>query len=194
MKSPDRGFTLIELVIGITLLALALSSVLGLLLNQSSRSVDPVQHARASQLAQRLLGQIGQKSFDERSDHNGGQLRCGEEVAGQPFPPGHSGHCSAQGDYGPDLNENEPAQFNDVDDFDTGGNWRDANWFTQYLGNINAAEYRGYQLMIAVTGVDLTATPPASCASPCAIGKQVALTVRLPDQSTLEFALWRGNY
>ncbi|WP_257981397.1 type IV pilus modification PilV family protein, partial [Aeromonas salmonicida] len=80
MRSPDRGFTLIELIVGIVLLAVALTGILGLLINQAPQAVDPVQQVRAAQLAQRLAGEMLQKSFDEQSDHNGGRYRCGETV------------------------------------------------------------------------------------------------------------------
>ncbi|WP_219598248.1 type IV pilus modification PilV family protein, partial [Aeromonas salmonicida] len=78
MRAPERGFTLIELIVGIVLLAVALTGILGLLINQAPQAVDPVQQVRAAQLAQRLSGEILQKSFDENSDHNGGRYRCGE--------------------------------------------------------------------------------------------------------------------
>ena len=60
------------------LLAVALTGILGLLVNQAPQAVDPVQQVRAAQLAQRILGEMLQKSFDEHSDHNGGRFRCGE--------------------------------------------------------------------------------------------------------------------
>ncbi|WP_235712995.1 prepilin-type N-terminal cleavage/methylation domain-containing protein, partial [Aeromonas caviae] len=80
MRSPKirRGFTLVEFVVGIVLLAVALTGILGLLVNQAPQAVDPVQQVRAAQLAQRILGEMLEKSFDEHSDHNGGRFRCGE--------------------------------------------------------------------------------------------------------------------
>jgi len=118
-----RGFTLIEFVVGIVLLAIALTGILGLLINQAPQAVDPVQQVRGAQLAQRILSEVLQKSFDEHSDHNGGRFRCGETV-GTPavtYPP-----CTASADYGPEGGETRPYAFNDVDDFDTGGHWVDA--------------------------------------------------------------------
>ena len=60
MRSPKarRGFTLIEFVVGIVLLAIALTGILGLLINQAPQSVDPVQQVRGAQLAQRILGEV----------------------------------------------------------------------------------------------------------------------------------------
>ena len=186
--SFGRGFTLIELVIGIVLLAVALTGILGLLVNQAPQSVDPVQQVRAAQLAQRILGEVLQKSFDEHSDHNGGRFRCGETVG---TPPEIYPACTPVADYGPDGGETRPYAFNDVDDFDTAGNWVDANQFTQSSASASDEEYRHYQLKIRVTADDLFASAGKGASS---IGKRIELTVRLPDRSEVEFALYRGNY
>ena len=184
-----RGFTLIEFVVGIVLLAIALTGILGLLINQAPQGVDPVQQVRGAQLAQRILGEVLQKSFDEHSDHNGGRFRCGERV-GTPavtYPA-----CTPVADYGPDGGETRPYEFNDVDDFDTAGNWVDANQFTQTNAEgVSDQEYRHYQVRIAVTPDTLFGSSGLGAES---IGKRVALTVRLPDESELAFALYRGNY
>lgn len=188
-----RGFTLIELIVGIVLLSVALTGILGLLINQAPRAVDPVQQVRAAQLAQRLLGEILQKSFDEHSDHNGGRYRCGE-TAGTPavtYPA-----CTAQAEYGPDPDEVglAPYAYNDVDDFDTAGNWVDANTFTRQGNLIRDEEYRNYRVKIAVTGVDFQDGTFQSCAAPCSIGKRIDLQVMLPDETVLDFSVYRGNY
>ncbi|WP_426008763.1 type IV pilus modification PilV family protein [Aeromonas salmonicida] len=187
MRSPDRGFTLIELIVGIVLLAVALTGILGLLINQVPQAVDPVQQVRAAQLAQRLAGEMLQKSFDEQSDHNGGRYRCGETVMGATIPA-----CSSS--YGPD-GEPAPYAYNDVDDFDTAGNWVDANRFTQTAAGISGEEYRNYQVKIAVNGVDFSdGTFNNTCAPPCSVGKRIDLQVKLPDESLLDFSFYRGNY
>ncbi|WP_409011605.1 prepilin-type N-terminal cleavage/methylation domain-containing protein [Aeromonas salmonicida] len=186
MKSPDRGFTLIELIVGIVLLAVALTGILGLLINQAPQAVDPVQQVRAAQLAQRLAGEMLQKSFDEQSDHNGGRYRCGETVTGVTIPA-----CSSS--YGPD-GEPAPYAYNDVDDFDTAGNWVDANRFTQTAAGIRGEEYRNYQVKIAVSGVDFSDGIFKNCTAPCSVGKRIDLQVKLPDESLLDFSFYRGNY
>ena len=186
MRAPERGFTLIELIVGIVLLAVALTGILGLLINQAPQAVDPVQQVRAAQLAQRLTGEILQKSFDEQSDHNGGRYRCGEQVAGVTISP-----CSSS--YGPD-GVLQPYAYNDVDDFDTGGNWEDASWFTQTSSGIGSDEYRNYQVKIAVSAVDFSDGTFKNCTAPCSVGKRIDLQVRLPNQSVLDFSFYRGNY
>ncbi|PTT47954.1 prepilin-type N-terminal cleavage/methylation domain-containing protein [Aeromonas sp. HMWF016] len=207
MRAPERGFTLIELIVGIVLLAVALTGILGLLINQAPQAVDPVQQVRAAQLAQRLTGEILQKSFDEKSDHNGGRYRCGETFNGQfygdcscpvgvtctqqPPAPTIAGWQPSQ--YGPD-GEPTPYAYNDVDDFDTAGNWRDASWFTQTASGIGSDEYRNYQVKIAVSAVDFSDGTFKNCTAPCPVGKRIDLQIRLPNQSVLDFSFYRGNY
>ncbi|MBL0570596.1 prepilin-type N-terminal cleavage/methylation domain-containing protein [Aeromonas sp. BC14] len=186
MRAPERGFTLIELIVGIVLLAVALTGILGLLINQAPQAVDPVQQVRGAQLAQRLAGEIQQTSFDELSDHNGGRYRCGETVAGVTIPA-----CSTH--YGPD-GEATPYMFNDVDDFDTAGSWKAASFYTQSGGIIASDEYRNYQVRITVSPVDFSDGNFKNCASPCSVGKRIDLQVRLPDESVLDFSFYRGNY
>ncbi|MCX4031974.1 prepilin-type N-terminal cleavage/methylation domain-containing protein [Aeromonas caviae] len=205
MRSPKirRGFTLVEFVVGIVLLAVALTGILGLLINQAPQAVDPVQQVRAAQLAQRILGEMLEKSFDEHSDHNGGRFRCGE-TAGSPavaYPA-----CTDSASYGPDSGETRPYQFNDVDDYQTSaicakglascdGGWVPANFFGARSGaGLDASEYRQFGVRIRVSGADLTKNALPTCSGPCFTGKRVELWVRLPDRSELAFTLYRGNY
>lgn len=219
MRSLKRGFTLIELIVGIVLLAVALTGILGLLINQAPQAVDPVQQVRAAQLAQHLSSEILQKSFDEKSDHNGGRYRCGETFNGQfygdcscpvgvtctqnPPAPAIAGWQPSQ--YGPDGGEREPYTFNDVDDYQTSvicakgwaevnclnSDWIEAAFFTQADSKVASDEYRNYQVRIAVTPDDLFGSPGLKAES---IGKRVLLQVKLPDGSVLDFSFYRGNY
>lgn len=191
---PGRGFTLIELVIGIVLLAIALGGMMGLLVSQTSQATDPVQQVRAAQLAQRLLNEILSRSFDAHSDHNGSRWRCGETVDGIPYDA-----CTLPGSYGPESGENSSYLFDDVDDYHTplicsshlasctGGEWVPAAFFTQSSDEVRD-DYRNYQVRILVT-------PGAGCtATLCSTFKIIRLTIRLPDGSDLPFAVTRGNY
>lgn len=202
MVRSERGFTLIEMVVGIVLLAIALTGTLAMLMQQAPRSVDPIQQARAAQLAQRILDEAMQRSFDEHSDHNGGRFRCGETAG---TPPVTYAACTDATRYGPD-GETRAYQFNDVDDYQTGaicaqglaqcdGDWVIASYFSAQ-GEQGPAreEYRDYWIRIRVSGVDLTNASLPACGGTCSIGKRLDLQVRLPDGSEVAFALYRGNY
>ncbi|MGN4932863.1 type IV pilus modification PilV family protein [Aeromonas rivipollensis] len=203
MRSLKRGFTLIELIVGIVLLAIALTGILGLLVNQAPQAVDPVQQVRAAQLAQRILNEVLQKSFDEHSDHNGGRFRCGETAG---TPPVTYPACTNTASYGPESGETRPYQFNDVDDYQTSAicsknlvgcdaGWVPANYFSAQSGQgLDEGEYRQYGVKIRVSGADLTSANLPACSGTCSTGKRIELWVRLPDRSELAFALYRGNY
>ena len=193
-RHPSRGFTLIELVIGIVLLALALGSMMGLLVNQTAQATDPVQQVRAAQLAQRLLNEILSRSFDAHSDHNGSRWRCGETVDGIDY-----GVCTPPSSYGPESGESNSYLFDDVDDYHTPAicalhlasctdeSWVAASYFTQSSDEVRD-DYRNFFVRILVT-------PGAGCSAPlCSTFKLVRLTVRLPDGSELPFAVTRGNF
>ena len=87
-----------------------------------------------------------------------------------------------------------PYAYNDVDDFDTAGNWVDANTLTQTAAGVSSEEYRNYQVKIAVSGADFSDGSFKSCAAPCSVGKRIVLQIKLPDESVLDFSFYRGNY
>ena len=189
----QAGFTLLEIIVGMVLLAAVLGPLSALLLHQGQQGTDPVQQVRAAQLAQRIAASILARDYDEQSDHNGSLWRCGETVNGITYAS-----CTAQASYGPDSGESVPALFNDVDDFDTtaiclqqlttctGSSWVPASYMTQ-LDSGELDIYRRFLVSVAVT-------PISGCASSCAVRKQIVLQVQLPDQSTLAFTFERGNY
>ncbi|GAB3241395.1 prepilin-type N-terminal cleavage/methylation domain-containing protein [Pseudaeromonas pectinilytica] len=188
------GFTLIELVMGIVLIAIALGGMLGLLINQSAESTEPVQQVRAAQLAQRLLNDISARSFDQNSDHNGSHWRCGETVNGITYAT-----CTLPTGYGPDPGETKPYLFNDVDDYHTpaicsqdltscsDSSWVAASYFTDN-SVATQNDYPNYRVQIVVT------PGPGCSATGCSTVKLITVTVQLPDGSQLPFALLRGNY
>ncbi|WP_427980905.1 type IV pilus modification PilV family protein, partial [Agarivorans sp.] len=68
------GFTLIELIVGIVVMAIALVVISSFLVPQARRSIEPVYQFRAAELGSSLMNEILSKSFDEQSDHTGGGL------------------------------------------------------------------------------------------------------------------------
>lgn len=193
-RRRSAGFTLIELVMGIVLIAIALGGMLGLLINQSAESTEPVQQVRAAQLAQRLLNDISARSFDQNSDHNGSHWRCGETVNGITYAT-----CTLPTTYGPESGETKPYLFNDVDDYHTpaicsqnltpcsNSAWVAASYFTDN-SVATQNDYPNYRVQIVIT-------PGSGCsATLCTSFKLITVTVQLPDGSQLPFALLRGNY
>lgn len=101
-----RGFTLIELVIGIVLFSVAMVTVVSVIMPQSKQSLDPLWQVRAVALGQSLLTEISSKAFDEASLLNGRRGPCNNG----------SSPCTLSGQLGPDGAETRN-NFDDIDDY-----------------------------------------------------------------------------
>ena len=88
-----RGFTLIEIIIGIVVIAivtLVVTAGMGPLFRQS---VDPWQQVRAAELGQSLMNEIMARKFD---DANTASYRCSASGPEQcTNPPNTSASCPA---------------------------------------------------------------------------------------------------
>ncbi|GGF82902.1 type IV pilus modification PilV family protein [Alteromonas lipolytica] len=103
--SLPRGFTLIELIIGIVVFSIIMTVIVGLIAPQSRYSVEPVWQVRASELAQSLMSEINARAFDDNLANSNSGKRCNESVA-----------CTTSGNLGPDPGESRTS-YDDVDDF-----------------------------------------------------------------------------
>src|SRR2546423_1873123 len=61
MRSPQRGFTLIELIVAITVVGIAATTILGTIAAVARRSADPMLQQQAIAIAQAYLDEIGQR-------------------------------------------------------------------------------------------------------------------------------------
>ena len=76
-KAMQKGFTLIELTIGIAVLSVALLVMTGSLFPQAERSTDPWMQVRSAELANSMMNEVLSRKFDANS-YVLGDLRCGE--------------------------------------------------------------------------------------------------------------------
>ena len=91
MIKKVRGFTLIEIIIGIVVLSIALTGGLSLLISQVDAYRDPLIKEKSVQIAKRVVHEIQIRAYDEKSDIGGGIFRCSETVGGISL-----GDCSAE--------------------------------------------------------------------------------------------------
>lgn len=88
--TASRGFTLIESIIVIVILAIAMVTLTSFLFPQAERSATPYYQARAAAIANAFLNEMLARQFDEFSDPYGdSRVRCGEADAN-----GNSVTCS----------------------------------------------------------------------------------------------------
>ncbi|PSV26683.1 prepilin-type N-terminal cleavage/methylation domain-containing protein [Photobacterium sp. GB-56] len=110
----QRGFTLIEGIITIVLLAIAMITLVSFLFPQVERSAIPQYQARSAAMADAIFNEILARQFDQNSNPNGDSVyRCEDDAKGNPNP------CTLPARLGPDdfLEATNPAMANDVDDF-----------------------------------------------------------------------------
>ncbi|WP_432460151.1 type IV pilus modification PilV family protein [Agarivorans sp. QJM3NY_25] len=174
-RAVVRGFTLIELVVGMVVMAIALVVISSFMAPLARRSIDPVYQIRAAELGSSLMNEILTKSFDQRSDHTGGGLwRCGEASA-----PTASQICTTRANYGPDGESR--AQYNDVDDYVTDGRYITID---DSLGVDLADVYRHYSYRVAIDSSEHGQNQ----------AKRIDLWVRAPNSVDYAFSAYRWNY
>ena len=172
-----RGFSLIELIIGIVTLAIALVLVFTLLYPQAFRSAEPVLQMRAATLGQALLDEIVAQSFDEQSNRSGGLIRC--DGVGGPA-------CTASANFGPDAETR--ATFDDVDDF----HQLQATFpaLANAEGDSLAARYPGFGFAISVCYSNALGV----CSTTNTAFKRVVVTTTTPLGQNFDFSVIKGNY
>ncbi|NRA82789.1 MAG: type II secretion system protein [Gammaproteobacteria bacterium] len=173
MPNKQQGFTLIELIIGIVVFAVAMTMMTSLIFPQVQRSIDPIYQIRATELANTLINEIQAKPFDENSTPWLGLGRCDETD-----PP----LCTLAGDLGPDNGpDNETRDlFDDVDDY------HQLNISGQHL-------YQNFALNVVVFyDSDFNGIEDSDITSRGA--KLIQVTVTTPSGQTIKFATYRSNY
>ncbi|MGF1865688.1 prepilin-type N-terminal cleavage/methylation domain-containing protein [Enterovibrio norvegicus] len=76
----QRGFTLVELVIGIVVFSVAMILISTTLFPMFAKSANPHFEARAAALGQAVMSEVLARQFDRNSDPNGSQWRCDENA------------------------------------------------------------------------------------------------------------------
>lgn len=104
-KRKSKGFTLIELIIGIVLFSVAMVTIVSVIMPQSKQAIDPLWQVRAVTLAQSLLSEISSKAFDEASITSAGRQACN-----------NTNSCTLSNAMGADTGESRN-NYDDIDDY-----------------------------------------------------------------------------
>lgn len=173
INTLQRGFTLIEIIVGIIVLSISLSIVSTLIAPAEERSADHVLQIKASELAQSLMNDIVSRAFDDNSDMAGGLIRCGE-------PDDSSNPCSAT--LGPEAGESSRDLFDDVDDFDG---------FEEKVNSTNESIDSGYDQFIIHVSVIYAGTDLGLANE---LAKRITVTVTTPLGTAIEFTSHKANF
>lgn len=184
----NKGFTLIELVVGIVVMSIVLTIVISIMAPMSKRSFDPIYQVKATELAQSLFNEISAKAFDENRDPNGGLVRCNEDLNNNGnFTDTFERACSLASSFGGGDNESSREAFDDVDDFD--------NYQAVYdIFNADISNYYpDFTIQVSVAYVEDYLGTPKPLAETSNI-KQIKIVVTTPNGLRLPFVRFRGNY
>lgn len=182
-----KGFTLIELIIGIVVFAVALSLFASLIKPLATRSVEPILQVKAAELAQSLMNEIFAKSFDQQSNRSGGLVRCNELA----------NPCTTSNNLGPD-NESRDS-YNDVDDY----HGLDQSSSAILDANANAIQFNGQSFYVGFRAQvrvyyddNMDGINDAITGGSAYIGntKLIQITITPPNGEPIIFTGLRSNY
>lgn len=173
------GFTLIEVIIGVVVIAIVTLVVTAGMGPLNQQTVDPWHQVRATELAQSMMNEISARRFDENSPTGNAGLRCGD--TGGPNCTTLVSSCATPL---PNAEEGSRTEFDDVDDYHCLSLSGDQISNSQSQALIGV--YRGYVLQIAVTATGADAEETEL--------KRIQVSVSAPNQSPIIFNSWRGNW
>jgi MSHA pilin protein MshD len=179
------GFTLVETVATIVILAIALVGVASMVGLGSSNSANTLVQTRAIALAESYLDEILGRRFDERSAASGLDP-CFGLVMGDPDK------CTDEDDFGPDGGgESDRDKYDDVDDYD---GLKEGDGETTAIADAEGntrAEYANYKVEVSVRYAGDDAVPGLTETD----AKLITVTITSRDQDTgWEFSAYRSNY
>ncbi len=167
-KRPQKGATLVELVITIVIISVAIAGVVGAFSLITGRSADPLNQTRSVTLSQLYMDEILAKKFAERSPIGGGEVDSAEADCGN--------------DIGSEGTETR-STYNDVDDY-SGLSASPENGEEEPL-----TSYDGFLVSVIVqcagSEVGLAANYQA---------KHIDITITDPSGNNYLFSAFRGNF
>ncbi|WP_370280267.1 prepilin-type N-terminal cleavage/methylation domain-containing protein [Pontibacterium sp.] len=183
-RAASAGFTLVELVITITITAIALVAIVYGWSITAQHSGDVTWQAKTAYIGQTYIEEILTKRFDENSSSDG-LLPCSnngvQEFNGSVMPP-----CTAADDFGRDGEARE--NYDDVDDYHGLNEVPLSLLNNLFTGNVNP--YAKYRVSVAVT-YDTTEIVTNQMV------KRITVTVT-PHSSSgaspVVFTAYKGNY
>lgn len=172
----NKGFTLIEVIVGMVVLGISLAVLSTALFPLSQQSAEQLHQVKAAELGQSMLNEIMSKAFDENSDMVGGTTRCGESGV----------VCSSV--LGPDSETR--AEYDDVDDYN-------AVSFSDDIFNSNGEnisdQYVGYAVNVVV-GNDSNYDGLSDGADNDFTAKKITVTVQTPQGFEINFTVYKANF
>jgi len=162
-----KGFTLIELVIGMMVIAIGIVMLTSMLYPQADRAAATLQRVKSAELAHSVMNEIWGKRYDQQTNANGGVPACNS-------PTGVA--CSATM-----VNDGESRDaFNDVDDY----HGLSESSIMLDSSQTYADAYPGFTLSVTVNYIDTTTQAE----------KLITVDVTTPSNEVITYQAVRSNY
>lgn len=191
--SRTRGFTIVEIVVTIVILAIALLGVVAIVRLGTSNSADTMLETRAIALGQAYLDEIMGRRFDEKSAASGLDP-CFGLPSDMPAP---AKPCTAVASLGTDGGEGSGGGFlrdkwDDVDDYH---GWMEGDGETKPIQDAEGDDREGYEnfhveISVRYAGADAAWGPLTDTHA-----KLITVTVKVRGQDEgWDFSSYKGNY
>lgn len=174
-KPAMKGFTLMELVVGMLVMGIAITMMTSMLFPQADRAAKTLHRVRSAELAHGILNEIWGKRYDQFTNANGGVPACGSSQGGNPVGEACSTVMGPETILGVEEKRND---YNDVDDYN-------GLKHTDLMLNSTqsyAAFYPNYRLEVIV-GLGTVANT-----------KLITVDVTTPDGEVITYQAVRSNY
>ena len=186
------GFTLLELVAGIALLAVVLLLITSAFLPMINKQAQPIYQIRAAELAQSMLQEVLSRSYDENTDRSGQTVAGKYQYCGSIDPANNatessSGNCSTT--LGSESGETYTS-FDDIDDFNLYCNAPITGSAFAQLQGLDTSLYENYSIKVCVEN----APELLSLTARTDVAKKITVTVTTPAGEAIPFTSYRSNY
>ena len=167
-RHKQRGMTLVEMVISIVIVSIAMTAMLTAFSTSMGRSADPLWKNKSLKLAQAYLDEILSKPYDEGTPTGG-------------IPAYDSVNCATLGS---ESGESR-ALFDDVDDY---------KGLTDSPPRLVTGAMTGYDGYGVVVDVVCAGSEVGGASVPNDQSKRITITITPPNQSSMPFSVYRGNF
>ncbi len=205
--NQHKGFSLIETIIFILIIAIALSSIIGVFIYTSRHSADSMLSLRTVELSQALMDEILSKAYDENTPSGGG---CVDGFASTNCTSGTTAQALVAGNFGTNAGESRN-NFDDIDDYHNiaycgaGVTTPDASCsggcttLSDETGADISADYAGYSvcIRIAFAGTEMNnvvTTTGSAITISANDAKRIDLILSDPLGARMTFSSYKANY
>lgn len=177
-KKRSKGFTLIELVVGIVVMAIALTLISSVFFSSRNSAVEPILQVRAAAFGQALMSEILGKAFDEATPVGG-------------VPACTAASCTAAGNLGSDGELRR--DFDDVDDYNDYCDPSSLFFLSDALGN-TPDHYDNFRMRVCVIyDGDFNGVSDANVNAKL-ITVQIYAPTGVNLSEAITFTAYRGNF